>query len=135
VPDEAQSATPQGAADFGRFYWEAIGRAFKTLDTSQLEAVSSPECEVCQRYITSIQGIAAAGQRVEGNEITVTDAVAPDGESEVTQATVFFSATAGRVVAADGSVVVEEPARPQSVSSVELRRSGDSWLVVELVAP
>jgi hypothetical protein len=134
VPPAAQEATPEGAAEFGRYFYETIDRAFKTLDTTELEAISAPECEVCQRYVTSIRGIAAEGQRVEGYDITVTEALAPGetGEAQTAQATVIYDSTLGRIVAASGEVVLEEPARTQVVSSLQLMRGEAGWTVLSV---
>jgi hypothetical protein len=77
VPPEATEATPEGAAAFGRYFYETVDRSFKALDTTTLRAISDPDCRVCQRYIESIEGFVASEQRVEGNDLTVQDAGAP----------------------------------------------------------
>ncbi|MFP5219010.1 MAG: DUF6318 family protein [Actinomycetes bacterium] len=134
VPEEAQEATREGAAEFGRFFYETVEASFQDLDTKALRAISDPSCEVCQRYIDSIDGFAKAGQRVEGNDITIIDVVAAPVEGATASATVIYNSTAGRVVDGSGRVVLEEAARTNVVADMVLRRDGDSWVVTEVSA-
>lgn len=133
VPAEAQAATPEGAAAFGRFFYDSVEQSFRTLDASTLRAISDPACEICMRYINSVESFARDGYTVEGNDITITDAIAPAGDmSQEARATVFYRNTAGRVLDASGAVVLEEPARDNVVVELVLERADESWTVTEV---
>lgn len=134
VPSEATAATPEGAAEFGRFFYEAVEAGFRQRDASMLETISAPTCEICQRYIASIKQLAEKNERLEGNAIDVTDSVSPEGDGRSTTVTVFYNNTASRRFDASGQLIVEEPARENVVVELVLERPATTWVVQEVRA-
>ena len=132
VPSEAAAATPDGAAEFARFYYESIEAGFQSRDASTVAELSAEGCEICQRYVDSIARLSERDERLEGNEITIREAVAPGDAGPTAVVTVVYDNTASRRFDAQGNVILEEPARENVVVELVLARVADSWQVEEV---
>jgi hypothetical protein len=110
-----------------------LSEAFLTADASDLEALSAPECEGCQAYIDSVRRIQAEGQRATGVDFQVVFAEAPGFEGTDARVDVIYNATPARILAADGSVVFEEPATQGNEVELGLTLAGSQWTVTRLV--
>lgn len=134
VPAQARAATPQGAAAFARFWFDALNRAAATGDTAELRALSTSACTACTRFADSIDFLYSQGG-IRGGVFSLVAAEAPpiepgDDEAAVT---VVYNVTATEQLAADGSVSKRiEPLNNVS-GEMTLRRAGDGWLAAELV--
>jgi len=134
VPAEATEATPEGAVEFVRYFYDVLERAYAEQDPEALRSVVAPECETCERIMASLTRLREEGLDVNGHTITVTDAVAPATEPNATSTGVTAILTFSEYVetAANGDVVYREDAAEQVVQDVALRRQGHRWLVAEV---
>ena len=132
VPTGINAPTAQGAADFVRFFYAEITRAFAERDPSIVSALSLPSCKTCKLYIDSIASIRAKNQRVEGGGFRITFAVAPGDAGATATVDVGFDFGAARIVDAGGRVVRSDPAQPRQEDQVALHRVGDVWRVATI---
>ena len=56
--DDAALATAVG-------YYEAVERAYRTLDVSEVKALSSPDCQPCRQQVDLVEKAARAGHRFD----------------------------------------------------------------------
>lgn len=135
VPNEAAEATPEGAAEFARFFALEVYEAYLALDPARIERLSAPGCETCERYVASIEEIRTQGGTI-GDEyaVDVVDVATPGQDGEVTRAQVTLVLSIGEfvVTGSDGTELVRETADAEAVQSVELVRRGSQWLVQEV---
>ena len=54
VPTGINAPTAQGAADFVRFFYAEITRAFAERDPSAVQRLSTDSCDTCRQYVTSL---------------------------------------------------------------------------------
>jgi hypothetical protein len=132
VPSAAAAATPEGAAEFGRFFYKAIEQGFRSRDAATVREISADACDICQRYVASIERLADRDERLEGNDITVRDAASPGGAEGTTTVTVIYDNTASKRFDAQGRVIFEEPARQGVIVELVLIREATSWTVQEV---
>jgi hypothetical protein len=135
VPEEAREETPEGAAAFGRFFYETLEEAYAASDPDLLQPLVAPECEACQRILASLTRLRDEGLNVTGHTITVTDAVAPGLQPGETETSVTSILDFAEYVETDaqGNEVFREEAASQVVQDVGLRRDGNAWVVTSLV--
>ncbi|HVE64723.1 MAG TPA: DUF6318 family protein [Mycobacteriales bacterium] len=123
--------TPQGAADFARYFFQVLDAAYNTGDTSTLEAISAPGCKVCDRYISSIKEIYGRGGRYKGEETSVVFAEAPAFEGDVASVEVIVTFPPQMELAPDGSVASTSPGRTRATGELSLRKSRTAWSVID----
>lgn len=135
VPSDATAATPEGAADFGRFFASEVHQAYVTLNPERVRRLSTPDCGTCQRYVDSIESIRAQGATInDAYQVEVLDAAAPQEQPGATTSivTVFLSIGELVVTGPDGAELLRETANEQAVHTYQLLRSGERWLVSEV---
>ena len=127
----AYPQTPQGAADFARYVFDAVDRANAAKDPSILRPLFSSDCTACETYLRTAELLESGSFVLSGGTSEVLSAESPGGEgptvviARLRTAGGYFTNQAGEVTGR------EEPANV--TSEVELRRSGPSWLVAEIV--
>lgn len=62
LPEAAREETKEGAAAFGKYYYEKFAEADHTGDTSDLTKLSLTSCPPCKQAITDIKADAKKGQ-------------------------------------------------------------------------
>lgn len=132
VPSAAQAATPQGAAEFARFFYAEVERAYAETDPAIIERLSAPGCQACEHFIRTLKITRDAGERYEGltHELLLVEAPAATGPTVAV--TVVYNAPSVTLQAADGSVMAREAAVHNHEQQVDLLRSDQSWLVQEV---
>lgn len=78
MPAEAKEHTDAGAVAFAKYYWEALGRAQLTSDSSEIEQLVSPDCQPCGTLVKSFDELSAKNSRANINPIAVTTAEIAD---------------------------------------------------------
>lgn len=135
VPSEATAATPEGAAEFVRFYYETIERAYQSQDPEPIRNLSAEDCVACKAFIDTVEGLRADGARVrEDYAVEVVSVEAPSvsaGQSSVTTL-VIIDVTEFVRLGPDGQVTTNEPPLDNAAQNVSLLRMGNSWLIAEM---
>ena len=137
-PVEADEPTAEGAEAFALFWFAQLSRAFASMDTASLAAVSSRDCATCDAYIQTIQRAKEAGNYYEGAQFKIRSAAAPP-LGEVGRATasadvvVDYDVSAATELNASGAKVREERSHKGVTVRMTLERKGSRWLVREVV--
>lgn len=71
LPAAAREETKEGAAAFGKYYYEAFGEATHTGNTAVIEKLDSDSCLVCSDGVTNIKTDAKKGWTRSVNPYTV----------------------------------------------------------------
>jgi hypothetical protein len=129
LPPEAAAETPQGAAAFTRYYFDALNAAFATGDATQVKILSHPECDACNELISAIREEPAAGERISGGDYRVLFAESPPVASGDVVVEVRYALTEARVTRPDGSLIRTTAANPGINAQVRLIRQGTGWIV------
>jgi hypothetical protein len=129
VPSAATAETPQGAAEFARFWFATLNAAARTGDTAELRAISAPDCQTCDAFAKSIEDLYGPGGRIEGGVFTVVAAEAPALEPGATSArvTVIYDVSPTKQVGANGEELRSTPALKGVDGDMELRRVAGEW--------
>jgi len=129
VPTEAQAETPQGAAQFARFFYAEVQRAFAEKDPAIVERLSGPDCSACDRFASSITSLRDEGGRVTDVVYNIKAAEAPATDGSTALVTVIYDSPAIQGFDAQGNVIREEPAVTNFQEQVDLIRTPTGWLV------
>lgn len=129
VPNAAEAETPQGAAAFVRFWYAEITRAWSLRDASIVERLSAPGCLVCQRYIDSMKGTLARGERVSPVLFNLSLVEAQGLTGKTTRVSVIYSHPPVRRFDSSGRQLTVSKARQGVQETRDLVRNGRSWLV------
>ena len=126
----AYPQTPQGAADFARFVYAEIDRAYQTRDPEVIRPLFADACAACKNFVTSLERIRERGLTVDGRAARVVSAESPG--SELPQVvTVQLDYGGIRFLDPLGQVVAEEPAG-EFQDEMTLERAEASWLVTSI---
>lgn len=132
VPSEATAATPEGAAEFARFFYAQVARGFQAADPSLVDAISGDDCATCNNYIESITAVRDEKLRAEGGDFELYLAVSPALEGDTATVDVGWNFASVRYFDASGNLVQEGPAMSGVEESVTLRRESDTWIVQDI---
>lgn len=122
APDSPQAA----AAAASQFYVE-LGKAFTTLDSTPIRALSSPTCVDCKDTVASIDREKAAGHQWSGGEITIFGAEA--SKDSPTQAVVAISYESAPLRQLDASPAASPSGPVKAALEVKVVRGSQGWLV------
>lgn len=131
LPPEALANTPTGAEAFARYYIDVLNEAARTFDPGPLQAISDPRCMTCRAYIQSFEDSAAGAERYEGGHLTVRSVSGATLAEGTQQVLLDYDAEPLKVFDSNGALTVTNPAETNSTLVIELRRQGDSWVVLE----
>jgi hypothetical protein len=134
VPVAAQAATPKGAAEFARFFYAEVERAYEERDPEIVARLGAPGCEACGRFVASLTSSRDNDERVEGAVYEITFAEAPEVVNDRTVVAVIYDGPEAVRYSAEGAVIDREPAVAGFEEELLLVRSGLSWLVEEVRA-
>ena len=131
VPAEAQEATPEGAAEFVRFFYEQLEQAYRDRDAAALRQLASAECVTCQRLADAVDRLVAEDARVANYDIEVVDVTTPGGAADAREVQVLAILNVSEFVRTDaeGRELSRVPARERAPQDLVLVREGDAWLV------
>lgn len=73
LPAAAREETKEGAAAFGKYYYEAFGDATDTGNTSVIEALHADDCGVCNTAVEGIKEDKGKGWTRSENPYTITN--------------------------------------------------------------
>ena len=129
VPSAAAGATPEAAAEFARYVYEQIERAFATRDPKLVEAVSMPTCESCRNFVASITEVRDSNGRVDGYRISVRAAIAPPTDGSTARVDVIRDSTGGTFLDSAGRVLERQPPLRGIEEQMDLIRVDGKWSV------
>ncbi len=112
-------------------YYEAVNRASRTLDSTELTAITLPSCQGCQAQLAFLRQAASNRYDIEGGELRVLKRRAFEDRTPTT-ASLEVEVSSTRMIVHDrrGNVVHEAP--PQRVTQqVDLVRDSSPWQVAE----
>lgn len=130
VPPSAQAATPQGAAAFVSYYYEELGRAFASLDTTRLRQLSASSCTSCEGLADAIDRERASGRRYAGGEITVRTAEAIQDDPSHASVTLVYDRA--ELVATGAGASSPRPGKQGITLDVGVVRSGTTWKIEKI---
>jgi hypothetical protein len=133
VPPQATEATPEGAAEFVRYWFDSLNQAAQDGDTETLKAVSDPACETCSRFISSIENLYGPGGRIEGGQFNVTavEAQSVPAEAREAKALVVYDVTPTRQVGPQGETILQVEALSNETGDLVLARTPAGWTLKE----
>ena len=132
TPTGKDAPTPEGAAEFAKFVYAEIQRAFVERDPTIVEVLSTPSCTSCRRFVDSITSVRDNGEHVEGYVITVRTAVAPATDGKTARVDVIRDSTGGAFVDAAGKVIERQAPLRGIEEQMNLVRVGRTWKIVEI---
>lgn len=133
VPGEAAEATPEGAAEFARFFYAEVARGFQTANPDLVSELSADDCQTCLQYIDSIQAVKEQGWRAEGGDFDILFAVAPAIEGDTATVDVGWNFAPVNYLDTDGNVAETGPPVDGVEEQLTLARNGESWQVTEIL--
>jgi hypothetical protein len=105
------STDPQARAEtFAHQYFATLTKAAKSRDTTQLQAISGPDCVVCRQEIDFVNGMKANDQSTDLSDVGVEDVKLVESTDTTVAALVTTREPAYHVIDSHGQVVKSEPA-------------------------
>ncbi|MCA1712219.1 MAG: hypothetical protein LC789_11525 [Actinobacteria bacterium] len=132
VPPEAAGETPQAAAEFAKFFYKQVERAFATKNPGLISRLSLPTCETCAVYVESLTELRDNNESVEGGHFTVTSAVSPGAINGVTPVDVSVNFSGSVRKDSSGKVIEQEEPMNRVEEELQLKRSSGVWIIAEI---
>lgn len=127
--DEVAEAA--SAEQFAKNYVEALNRAYRSLDVTELVALTDSSCVSCQNQIVSLRHAAAAGEHYRGGQIAIKSAAAPTLENGETIVLADVSVPELQVLNRDEVVTETVPPFRNATLNITVRRVTGRWIVME----
>ncbi|MDP9397642.1 MAG: hypothetical protein M3P96_07360 [Actinomycetota bacterium] len=132
APRSSQSRDEQLVAAATEWY-EAIKRSYATLDSSELEALSHPDCRGCQRQIALVEDAAEQKHRYELGEFRITKTRIL-GKPTAEKGSIRVERTFEGLKSYDrGGGLVRDVPHDEAALQLDLVRQGDRWLLREVL--
>lgn len=128
LPDPAEVAEVE---QFMREYFEAAARAMDTGDLAELEAFSIPQCN-CRSLVEFISRNRPLGV-IEGSRTQIRSLTVQSVGAEMASVLVDRVTPDGRVVDANGEIVVAIDNGDGGLAVYALARNDESWTIVQVV--
>jgi hypothetical protein len=131
VPDEARTKDAAGAMAFAYYWVDLLNRQRQIPDGQPLRDLG-PECEECRRIAQNYDDVAAAGNRYDGGEVSITSIAEPIERGGNTHVNFLARAEGVRLINGAGTEVKPGPGDAELPSSgLALSWSDDDqcWLV------
>ena len=114
-------------------WYEAIKRSYATLDSSELEALSHPDCRGCQRQIALVRDAAEKKHRYEFGEFRITKTRILGTPTSQRGSVRLEYRGEGLVVRDASNDIVREVPGESSAVQVDLVRENNKWQVRRLL--
>jgi hypothetical protein len=106
-----------GALGFAAYFYKALDWSIATTNPNLLRAISAPDCEPCQKYITDLDALAASGGHSEGGRISMTKFQV--GTGDLVKAAFTIAATGSQTA----NVIYKPAVAPATYSATPLLKS------------
>jgi hypothetical protein len=131
LPDVAKTETKEGLEAFARYWFQLLSYGYETGDTTQISAITSTDCTMCERAKEVQHGWHGNGRWLEGGRVltpavATSFRVAADGNYQVA---VQVSQEALTYHNVDGSVDGTDPKTADSGSLMLVVFKNGSWFV------
>jgi hypothetical protein len=136
VPPEAQEDTPEGAAEFARYYVLEVREAYLSKDAERIRRLSEAGCGTCEQYVTTVESLISENATVgDAYVVEVTDAIAPTLPPGATEARATVTSRQGEFVVTNdqGQVLYREEPVDIIVQDFRLVRVEGGWKVADVV--
>ena len=129
----AYPQTPQGAADFARFFYEQVELAYGAKDPDRLQDLFSSGCQACARFTQTLEALEDGSASVEGAADEVLSSESPGEEGGFTVVVVQLDSGGATFRDRVGKIIVVEP---PALNTVEMRltRAGRNWQIAEIIS-
>ena len=124
--DDAALATAVG-------YYEAVERVYRTLDVSEVKALSAPDCQGCAQQIAFLEEARDKGYRIEGGESRVLEQRVLEGGTTGTVPVRLQLRGAKLVVKNSAGRVLHDLPEVTVTHQVDVKRRGGRWQVHEIL--
>jgi hypothetical protein len=132
-PPTAVPATPEGAASFTTYWFDALSYAVKTGSTEALQAASTPDCDECNIAIRVVQDAYRDGGSLRGGTYLVRQITADAfWNADKPQLGVIFDRSPRSTIRRDGSITGVLPVEAVTRADIILSRVGDRWMMREV---
>lgn len=134
APTGIAAPTPEGAAEFVRYFYAQVELGYQRKDPNLVARLSAPGCSACARFVSSITRLRANNERVEGLVYDITFAAAPATDGLVARVDIIYNGPEVVRYDATGQVVNREPAAAGAEEQVDLVEApAGGWLVAEIL--
>lgn len=130
-PTEAE--VERTASEVARRWVDALNKAYTTLDTTELEALSAPECGTCQSYVNGMAHARSVGETWVGGLLTVTDVAPAPRDVAITEVTVAFTSEPFHVLTASGERRGDQPAETRAAMQMLVQDTSAGGLVTQVL--
>ena len=114
-------------------YYEAVERAYRTLDVSEIEQYVTSSCEGCRKQIEALELAGREGYTIEGGQYDYSqDRVLSRKKGSTASIRLTVSTSRLTVRAPTGRVVYNSPADSET-QQINLALQGSRWLVDEVL--
>ncbi len=122
--------TVENAALVAKYVVQLLPYVMASGDTAQWEDLSGPDCKFCTSARDLAAEVATKGERIIGGAIDVGFGHASAAEDGVFAASVDFVEHPSRRLAADGSVLKDDPDSTAMRAHIDLRWNAGAWVVL-----
>jgi len=134
VPSQAVAQTPEAAAEFARFFYAEVERAYREKDPTVVERLSAPGCSACERFVDSLTKLRDDGESVTPVVYEIIAAEAPAFEGGEARVDVIYNSPAITRRDRSGAVISTEPEVEAFEEQVTLVRTPNGWRVKSVKA-
>lgn len=134
LPAVGMTDSAVGAAEFAKYFMEALDWGYATTDSTLAKSLYAPSCSDCALAMRTFDEVRAKNEHFRGGRVAISKwFIAPnDHRNGATEAVdVTFSAQSLEVIDSSGKVVESDPAVKSMTFRFWLRWYGTNWLVVQ----
>lgn len=134
VPSQATEATPEGAAEFARFFYSQVERAYVEKEPRYISELAADGCVACESFVESVSQLRDEGQRIVGATYEIVSAEAPPVAGDTARVDVVYNGPEAVRYDSGNNVLNREPALTFANEQVNLILVDGSWRVQEVIA-
>jgi hypothetical protein len=113
-------------------YYEAVERAFRTLETRELETLGTPSCRGCAMRLATLNSAERRNHRVDGGHYDYTERVVLGGGTPTRQSVRLSLRFSGLEIRDASGRLVQRVQPSRRVQQIDLVLNGDRWRVAEI---
>ena len=133
IPEDARAENFVSASNFAKFFVREYQRMLTEQDRTLFSSLSEPDCLFCNSALATFDSVVSTGGSVEGGDVAVDDGLALGGmQDDGTYIATIHVTTAPQTNRDATGAIVEQTPEGSGLISVQMRRSGDHWVVVDV---
>lgn len=130
LPEAATVGDAAGAEAFVRHWVDVLNYAYQTGDTAPLDAITLPDCELCEGSAADIENVYRSGGLLEGGVVTVDLVRSPPPDADGTVIVSTRYAQADLINVSEDGIRETLPGFPAENAGFVLDYVDGSWFVV-----